>query len=486
MLRTPHFTIDEGRSEQLRYFRFMHPLLRQHRWSILLVAIVAVAAVFSSWCIHPGHNWGDDFALYMDQAQPQIYGTSDDLIQASQFTAEHSDVVFGPQVYPPGFPLLLSPFMVLFPLNFPVLKGFCAIFFLLTLLVLFRWFRQREIAPMAALAGVVMIGWHPVYLGFTDQVLSDLPFLFFSTLALLFLGNHRQGWSYNLKLGIILIAAVSIREVGLLLVGPLLLVLWSNRREAKPSIFLPLAMVLGVGGWMLLGNPANTGVRFQAWEFLSLESIWSNAIYYGELLLHFPAKKYFWLQVVTGGAFLGFAVFGAWKTRRDNGYILVYVLLILLFCLVWPAQQKWRFLLPILPALVLFFLQGIGSLKEFKLISRPAVFLGLMVVLIGAQGAKTAWAARDNNTNQAFTSEMKAIYTTIQELNSEHPVIFFKPRLLRMVTRVKAFYRSNPEDWKNYPNHLVIWPRAEAGEWPLLQAVEEFDEWGIYRISEEN
>ena len=76
-----------------------------------------------------GHDWGGDFALYLNQAQALNQGELSALYQSNHFTVEKSDRLIGPYLYPMGYPLLLSPVIALIGLNFYWLKVYTSYFF---------------------------------------------------------------------------------------------------------------------------------------------------------------------------------------------------------------------------------------------------------------------------------------------------------------------------------------------------------------------
>jgi len=86
--------------------------------------------------IQPGHNWGGDFALYIEQAIALSEGSLNELYEQNKFAMEHSQYALGPFLYPIGFPLILSPFIAVFGLDFMLLK-YVVFFFSLGSFVLF-------------------------------------------------------------------------------------------------------------------------------------------------------------------------------------------------------------------------------------------------------------------------------------------------------------------------------------------------------------
>ena len=90
----------------------------------------------------------------------------------------------GPIAYPWGFPLLLTPAYILFGISPFGLKLPSLLTYLGFLLVFFFLVRRRFTLTESLLA-VSLFAFNPGLLSFLDNILSDMPFLFCSTLSIL-------------------------------------------------------------------------------------------------------------------------------------------------------------------------------------------------------------------------------------------------------------------------------------------------------------
>ncbi len=86
-----------------------------------LALLVAIAAYVAIHLHRRGHTTGDDFALYLRQAQSLFEGNVAQVISDNRLLWQHS-VGVTPQMYPWGFAVLLSPFVRLFGLDYGRLK----------------------------------------------------------------------------------------------------------------------------------------------------------------------------------------------------------------------------------------------------------------------------------------------------------------------------------------------------------------------------
>jgi hypothetical protein len=91
-------------------------------WSLALAIVVACGAVAAVLLHRNGHALGDDFALYLRQARSIFDGDIAQVVADNRFTLVNSGVAFSPYAYPWGFPLLLSPFVKWWGLDYDRLK----------------------------------------------------------------------------------------------------------------------------------------------------------------------------------------------------------------------------------------------------------------------------------------------------------------------------------------------------------------------------
>src|SRR5215211_4346083 len=156
----------------------------------ILFGMIILSFVIGVCTLRRGHEWGDDFAWYILQARSIVKGTTDDFIQTSTFTNNESSTYVGPLAYPWGYPLILTPAYVIKGINPLALKLPALIFYAGFLVCLYGLVKMR-LSRMESLLFVCLFAFNPLLLIFLDQILSDIPFLFFSTLALLFITDSR-------------------------------------------------------------------------------------------------------------------------------------------------------------------------------------------------------------------------------------------------------------------------------------------------------
>src|SRR3989449_9501159 len=176
------------------------------------------------------HDWGDDFAAYILQAISITRGTVWDSAARTASTMRQSSRFYGPIAAPWGFPALLAPwYLACGGLNIFCLKLINIPFFALFLLAFFP-FLARRLPPVDSVLVLSILAFSPVLLAFEDNILSDITFLFFSTLSMLLIDKGIAGPrkpegspARNVWLGIVLFAAFFVRANGILLVPTLFL-----------------------------------------------------------------------------------------------------------------------------------------------------------------------------------------------------------------------------------------------------------------------
>ena len=99
-------------------------------WFYLLLTTMIIGVVNFLTLRQGLEGWGDDFALYIDQARSLHDGTLDKLAQEQAFLLRNSDTKnFSPLFYPYGYPLLLLPLYHFFGMNYEVFKMATFLFF---------------------------------------------------------------------------------------------------------------------------------------------------------------------------------------------------------------------------------------------------------------------------------------------------------------------------------------------------------------------
>ncbi|HET9548446.1 MAG TPA: glycosyltransferase family 39 protein [Desertimonas sp.] len=189
----------------------------------LLTLLVLGAAYVAINLQRRGHTTGDDWALYVRMAKSLFEGNIADVISDNRFLFDHSTAVT-PPIYPWGWPLLLSPFVRVWGIDFDRLKlvevaVFCA------WLVLYHGIVRRRAGRIVALALTAVFATSYLYLVYTDQLLTEYPHMLAVAIVIWWLDRMMDRGRLTaaptrdlIILGLLAVAAYNVRREGLMLV----------------------------------------------------------------------------------------------------------------------------------------------------------------------------------------------------------------------------------------------------------------------------
>jgi hypothetical protein len=428
--------------------------------TLVLWPIVILSGALALAMLTKGHDWGDDFAAYIMQAAGILHGTVREPVAHTAFTMRESSRAYGPIATPWGFPTLLAPFyLACGGLNIFCLKLINIPFFALFLLAFFP-FLARRLPPVDSVLVLSILAFSPVLLAFEDNVLSDVTFLFFSTLSILLIDRmivapEKPAGSPapNVWLGIVLFAAFFVRTNGILLVPTLLLtqvILYFRHRSPGQdsrrvfAIALIPHLVFAVLTLALLTSlPGGEGSTLGHFKALTLDNLYENFAAYIVL-----PSVFFWslpFYDICYGALLPFLVGGAVLSCKEDFHALIYIGLSVLLFLTWPEQQGLRYLFPLLPFLIYFSYRGMqatafGLTEEYRragdLLTR-ALWMAMLAsfALTSFRLARTNLARHRAPSSGPFEPVSTEMIEVIKTRTAPGSVIVFdKPRAMSLMT----------------------------------------------------
>ena len=260
--------IDEAPSDEIDDvlgWESRHHVMR----GVALGVVVAAAAVLAVLLHRNGHARGDDFALYLRQARSLFDGNMAEVVADNRFAVINSTGAFSPYAYPWGLPLLLSPFVHLWDLDYGRLKlvevaAFCV------WLVLIHGVVRRRVGRVLALAVTAAIATAPAFSSHTGQLLSEFPHAAAVAVVVWWLDRMRTRGPLVtaaagdlVVLGVLVTVAYNFRREGIVLVGVIgvvqlveLVVHFRDERLRRPpwrTLVVPhVAFAVSAGGFQLL------------------------------------------------------------------------------------------------------------------------------------------------------------------------------------------------------------------------------------------
>jgi hypothetical protein len=299
--------------------------------------------------------------------------------------------------FPPGWPLLLVPLTIVFPGNYVALKGLSFVLWIGALILIYKLFSTRINSPYLELL-MALIAVNPDLVGASAQVMSETAYLFFSFLALNLLDLWHSSNAQKLKVSrdlVLCVAAVmvvfvqSIRTIGFSLTAGVFLYFLVSRRY-REALTIVLVAVLGLVPQLILYM--QRGVFFVSPGYEA--QVLSGGL--GVKLLHMLVNLHAYVTGIvahtlvpilgpnivaafdrlglgTAPSFINLLVmllivFGfAVKLRTPQfieWYIVLYVLGILAFWNPLVGSAQARFLIPVIPFLYYYGMQGFISVGQ--------------------------------------------------------------------------------------------------------------------------
>jgi hypothetical protein len=453
--------------------------MRDARTLAPFVLLICAAGVLIYGTLTWGHDWGGDFASYIMQARSLTEGAPRDFIEANRFAMEESSYPLGPVAYPWGFPALLAPFYAVFGLDMMGLKLPCALSYLLFLVLL--WFGFRRVHSSAwFLLLVGLFALNPFMLGFTNNILSDLTFLLFSTLAIVLIERAVvEGrrfisplWDYAL-IGVVIMAAFFLRTIGLFLLASLALAQVvsyvqlrgkgagaGERAEHPGSVrglfppqessgkrllihLVPYAIFLVAALIWQLALPEGGKYQLSMMGGLSVVSLRGQIRYYLDLPQEFFTGVPHGMLIY--GASIPLAVAGMMRRYRSSYPAIAYMALTMGLCLILPWRQGIRYLFPLLPFYFSFAISGMEGFQGGRSALERAVRglacyvpVALVILFFGLSSGRAAYRNVRNERQTSFgpyAPASAAMFSFIsQNTGPDDTIVFFKPRVMRLMT----------------------------------------------------
>jgi hypothetical protein len=419
------------------------------------VVVILGVALFQIITIRAGHRWGDDFAMYIHHAKNIAQG----IPYGDTGYIYNSHTAVGPRTYPPVFPLFLVPVYKVFGLDLGPMKVEVVAFFVGSLLLLSLLLRA-ELPPASLLGFIVILGFSPYYWQFKDDILSDLPFLFFLALALLLIHRapdweQRFRWKplYPVAVGVALYLAIGTRAVGLALIPTLLAVDLIRTRRLTRMTFVSFGLLLvllgvqtifvhgGGGGYLdqLLPTPSSIARNLKGYAG-ALRRIWRSDPTASELPVLFWA--------LTAFALIGFVV----RIRQRITVIEIWPVMYPIPLLLWHSRPVGRYLIPWIPFFVFFALVGAQAaggvlrsrLRRAAAFAVPAILVAAVLVSYARVYARTDFGPITGGPTSPVAGEL---WSFVKAQTSPQDVfVFAKPRALSLFTGRPASSYYEPRD----------------------------------------
>jgi hypothetical protein len=507
--------------------------------SFLFLILLCASSLISFNTLTDGHHWGGDFSQYIMQARSIIAGVPAEVIEENRIMLQQSSSPpFCPLVYPWGLPVLLAPFYAAFGADIFMLKLPGFIFYLLFLCTLYWGFRKYHSFPWLFVL-ILFCSLNPETIRLLNDIGSDIPFLFFSTICLVFIRRIIVERRYILSstwdpvlLGAFIAMAFFIRTNGFLLLPALgFAQLAAAFQHVKPEItqdrnrfrnlvsssgthrqdvfyhFGPyLVFIILVMLWHLV-LPEGGSSHFEHLKWITPDILCRNFVLYSKLFSRIfstipKGNLVFWITVPL-------SIWGFCVRYRSDHFIAVYIMLTFSLYIIWPHQPAFRFILPVMPFYISFVFTGLEELGKFsspkwRVCWNTVCIVSVLLILswFGWQAVRGAYHNLQQNRKASFgpykQSSMEMFSFIKKQTDPESTVIFFKPRVMRMMTGRKSvriieanrlsradylcmFVKDGAEPYKMQITHEELRSLFDQGK---IQLVYENKEFKVYRLTD--
>jgi hypothetical protein len=237
---------------------------------------------------------------------------------------------------------------------------------------------------------------------------------------------------------------------------------------------------------------------------ITLGTLWYHLSYYGKM----PAEFYDGvpLPYLVYLASLPLMIVGMIRRRHSDYPMAIFVVLTLCLYVVYPPLAGIRFLFPIFPFYLSFTLTGLQALQgdavaEPSALRRALCILPVAFILVCFVVQSSSNARENLGRNRAtiegpFTESSSAMFSFIrQETDPDNTLVFYKPRVMRMMTGRKA-YLSYEAQGLGLADYLVVGFQKERqfspetaeqlAEQGLAERVFENTDFRVYRLTGRN
>ncbi len=322
--------------------------------------------------------------------------------------------------FPPGYPIALATLWTATGVSLPAAHIFSVACTLGAVLLVWLWLRRLYRPGVAlGLALALAVNWTWGRVGASIQ--SEPPFLFLTGLGLLLAHDlRRRGGTWTaLALGVVLGLGTLVRHVGICLIIAAFIDLGMMKRRGVALIvlFASLPVIAPWAYWVatVAERPQWVGIAQAGLVDRSAE----NALFYlrripdaligplievGTVFQTEWARALTWLAALTSGLILGGWTRGG--TRRRLVGLSGSITLALL--LVWPFTEAGRFLVPLVPVLLVGATEGLAGLMSWAGRKRPRPLAMLLVLLVSLPYPIYALVARRADATRRTHAEFDA------------------------------------------------------------------------------
>lgn len=389
--------------------------------------IILTAALLCAGGVRGDLPFQEDSCIYLSLAQSMVRGLG------YTYTVEPRD---RPANYhPPGYPAMLVPLVYFFPRNY-IAPRILSIALAMILLVVFFYSFGLLFKDDSGILILALLAFNCLFVFYSRQVLTEIPYLLFSFIAVYFLERYSQSKRilnrYFFIAGFFMAAAFYARSIGVSM-AIAALIYFMFQREIKKGMAVVSLFFISVLPWIYYGARISKNSYIAEFEGATKGAgelfhrvIYNLAATVGKELpdLFFypflnsidPRSFIFIFKFLFGSAIALLLAWGFLKKIRENGFWFfdAYSLVYLCFYFSWTHHGA-RYLIPLLPFLLYYLFFGIKSLVKRESIFKGAVYLIISINIAG--GIKEIIRERNN----PYLSEERSFISAVDWLKNNVP-----------------------------------------------------------------
>lgn len=338
--------------------------------------------MFSS--INNTHDWGGDFAQYLDNARDLITGEKNQNEEVLQ------GIEFAPATRGGAFSLLLAPVYLLFGDSIAHFTLFNCFLFLLSALIVMRYFQKSGLSIPIAFLLILVFALNPSVFELKFEILPSFAFL--GLLYIIFNKDQVSSGKQLMLLALLTGILISFRNVGWICYLAVLMhcfLFWI--KDVKLSyVFKVFGFIIAVPlidmgiKWFVFGNSSNENISWysRAFHLREWQVFWDRLLYnYDQLLIFFKATPLGTTGLLISKLMIAILILG-WVYRiyqkrwqMADTFVFGYGLMLMLY----EGIGGMRFMVPVLPMLLLYWMDG-WTLITIKL--KAAVAKNIQVAIL--------------------------------------------------------------------------------------------------------
>lgn len=416
------------------------------------LVVLLIPLLFTN--IKSSHDWGDDFAQYLHQAKNICEGIS----QNETGYIFNADAFLGPQAYPVGFPLLLAPVIKVCGIDYAAITIYLSAYLLLSCFIGFLLLRNY-FSVATAMIVTLIIAYNPVTLSFKTEILSDIPFFFFS-LLILFLALKKQTTFLSIMIGALLGFCFHIRSVTVTLLVSIVLhrfILLIQEKQFRFSAFKEILLILASFALVYFSIRAAWPADSSYPELFDSKAPFLKAMdhlsYHNEELHRFfrnyDLKNFFFILCLSASALTCFTWLGFFHQLKHNRYSLlnIYTLLYVAALMLYMyGDTGIRFIFPVM--FILFYYAIIGLKNALHTITTNYFWLPYLIGFFVLFSYHESWQRISEHEAEVLDGpETKSSQETfsyiVHNTATDAVMAFDKPRALSLYTQRSAVCFKN-------------------------------------------